>query len=365
MTSPSQLGNYTEDMSSALQAPAFRSKLRTQLLDRRERLQATISALHKRKEHQQRKQTEEAEDLVRLLGEVDSALSRLEGAEFGVCRVCLLPVADDDLLANPMVPYCLCELTSDRQRALERDLDLAWRVQSALLPPLGLFAAGWKTHYRYVPHGPVSGDYCDLVVTGENPLDMYFMLGDVSGKGVAASLLMAHLNALLRSLANERLSPEEIMTRANRTLAKNMPASHYATMICGRANASGEVEVVNAGHCKPLIVRDGGAVDVLSEAGLPLGLAVDGELLAGRYTSQRMRMNSGDTLVLHTDGLSEAANWDGDDYGAERLHNVLSQCAGDSPRDLISICLTDLADFLGGADRLDDLTILAIARASE
>jgi sigma-B regulation protein RsbU (phosphoserine phosphatase) len=336
-------------MSSAALAPAFRSRLQSQLLDRRERLQATISALDK------------PQDLVRLLTEVDSALSRLEGAEYGVCRICLLPVAEEDLIANPMMSYCLCELSSDRQRALERDLDLAWQVQSALLPPLGLCAGGWETHYRYVPHGPVSGDYCDVVVPSDGSPNLYFMLGDVSGKGVSASLLMSHLNALMRSLAQQGLSPEELMTRANGTLSENTLVSHYATMVCGTAGQSGELKIINAGHCKPVVVRSNGGVDLLEQGNLPLGLAFD-EPSVRPYVSQTAVLDKGDTLVLYTDGLTEAANAEGEDYGMARLLTLLSRCGGDRPKDLVAKCLADVAAFLDGADRSDDLTILAVAR---
>src|SRR5690348_13169147 len=129
-------------MSSGVHTAALESKLRSQLVDRRSRLAASIADL------------EQPTDLLRLLTEVDSALSRLDGRHFGECAVCHENVYDHDLEANPMATYCLCKLTPERQRALERDLDLAWQVQAALLPPLGLGAAGWQTYYRYLPHGP-------------------------------------------------------------------------------------------------------------------------------------------------------------------------------------------------------------------
>jgi sigma-B regulation protein RsbU (phosphoserine phosphatase) len=337
-------------MSPTVPAAARHSKLRSQLIDRRQRLETTIATLN------------QPRDLVRLLAEVDSALSRLEGGDFGVCQVCLEQVEEDDLLANPMASYCLCKLTPERQRALERDLDLAWQVQAALLPPLGLDAGGWRTHYRYVPHGPVSGDYCDLVVPHGGAAGMYFMLGDVSGKGVAASLLMAHLNALLRSLAQEALSPSEVMNRANRMLAESTLASHYATLVCGRANASGEVEIVNAGHCSPVVVRAHGSVEVLHAGGLPLGLSIPAES-APRYAAERVALRDGDVLVLYTDGLTEAAASHGEDYGMGRLVAILKRSAGDAPRELIAKCLNDLAAFLGPEGRNDDLTILALGRS--
>ncbi|HLK47973.1 MAG TPA: PP2C family protein-serine/threonine phosphatase [Bryobacteraceae bacterium] len=333
-------------MDSAVPALAFQTKLRSQLAERRSRLETSIQ------------ETDQASDLLRLLGEVDAALDRLDGHRYGKCTVCHEEVEAGDLEANPMATYCLCRLTPERQRALERDLDLAWHVQAALLPPLGLAAAGWQTHYRYIPHGPVSGDYCDLV---EAEGGLYFMLGDVSGKGVSASLLMAHLNATLRGFARRGLAPEEAMCEANRLFAESTLASHYVTLVCGRANSDGAVELVNAGHCAPMLVRSRGGVETLEPSGLPLGLALPGAPPA-RFPAQRIALGEGDALVLYTDGLTEAVNASDDDYGAARLSQVLATSARKNARELVARSLADLTQFLAGDELRDDLTILALVR---
>src|SRR5579871_3680528 len=103
-------------MDSAVPALAFQTKLRSQLAERRSRLETSIQ------------ETDQASDLLRLLGEVDAALDRLDGHRYGKCTVCHEEVEAGDLEANPMATYCLCRLTPERQRALERDLDLAWHV---------------------------------------------------------------------------------------------------------------------------------------------------------------------------------------------------------------------------------------------
>lgn len=337
-------------MNPAMPAPALQSRLRSQLADRRVRLSLAASDYGR------------PEDLLRLLAEVDSALSRLDAGGYGVCAVCHESINEPDLLANPMASYCLCEMSPERQRALERDLDLAWRVQAALLPPLGLAVAGWRTHYRYLPHGVVSGDYCDLIVSdGHAEHGLYFMLGDVSGKGVAASLLMAHLNASLRSLAHSGLPPREMIERADRMLAESTLVSHYATLVCGRALPSGEVEIANGGHCAPIVVRSGGPVEVLGAGGLPLGLALAAQAGAS-YPAEKAVLRAGDVLVLHTDGVTEAMNAAGEEYGSERLLAVLERCRGDAPAELIRRCLADVSVFLDGEERGDDLTILALGR---
>jgi sigma-B regulation protein RsbU (phosphoserine phosphatase) len=303
---------------------------------------------------------DEPRDLVRLLTEVDAALSRLDAGNLGLCDFCHEAVDEPDLLANPMATYCLCRMSPEQQTALERDLDLAWRVQAALLPPEDLAVSGWQTHYRYLPHGAVSGDYCDLIVApGDGGL--YFMLGDVSGKGVAASLLMAHLNASLRSLAQSGLSPQDMLGRANRILADSTLSSHYVTLVCGRAMPRGEIEIVNAGHCAPFVVRSGGFGEVLHTGGLPLGLAV-GASPGGHYPVERVTLREGDSLALYTDGVTEARNAEDEAYGVERLLDVLRRCRRNGPREQIAECLSDLQSFSAGEPHGDDLTMLVLKR---
>jgi phosphoserine phosphatase RsbU/P len=348
-------------MNLSLASPQLEQRFRSQLLDRRARLENTLRHLPPGEEATLGRPA----DLLRLLTEVDAALSRLESGAYGECAVCHEVVEPEDLQANPMAIYCLCKLTPERQEALQQDLDLAWRVQAALLPAAGLALEGWQSHYRYLPNGPVSGDYCDLIAAHGKEAELYFMLGDVSGKGVAASLLMAHLNASLRSFARMGLSPQEILEEANRLLAESTLASHYATLVCGRIRCrSGEIEIVNAGHCPPLVVRSNGCVEAVETAGLPLGLAVPATS-AARYTTERVTIEPGDCVVLYTDGVTEAANAAGLEYGAERLNEALARCCQQAPRDLIASCLTDLSTFMDGASLRDDLTILALARGSE
>lgn len=336
-------------MGAASPSSELQSRFRSQLADRRARLESTIAGVG------------QAEDLMRLLSEVDAALSRFDAGSYGICTVCHTAIDENDLLANPMASYCLCDLSAERQMALQRDLDLAWHVQAALLPKANLAVSGWQTHYRYLPYGPVSGDYCDLIVADGDSAGLYFMLGDVSGKGVAASLLMAHMNASLRVLARTGLSPQDVIEKANRVLAESTLASHYVTLVCGRATSAGEVEIANAGHCPPIVVRAAGSLDVLGSSGLPLGLAIGAEP-GTRYPVEKVTLREGDVLVVYTDGLTEATNSYEEEYGIDRLLNALGRSRGVAPRELVAACLADLSSFVDGKERADDLTILALRR---
>jgi sigma-B regulation protein RsbU (phosphoserine phosphatase) len=300
--------------------------------------------------------TGEVEDLARLLREVDRALARMDAGAFGQCEICREDVAEENLIANPLMRYCLCELDAAQQRALENDLGLASRIQAALLPAQDLRAGGWEAHYRYRPAGPVSGDYCDLVASGDNAGDLFFVVGDVSGKGVAASLVMAHLNAVFRSLISLDLQVPDLLERANRLLLDSTIASHYATLVCGRARVSGEIEISNAGHLPALVVRRG-QVDRIESAGLPVGM------FAGQsYEVKLVHLDPGDTLFLCTDGVTEARGGDEQDYGVERIAALLSEFHAYNPRDLADSCLSDLDAFRSSAPQQDDVTVMVLRR---
>lgn len=324
---------------------ATQTTLRSQLLDRRKRLEG---ALH---------EAGSASDMVRLLHEVDQALDRMEARTYGTCELCKETVEEDFLEANPLIQYCLCSLTPAQQQFLQNDLDLAGRVQWGLLPRQDLKYAGWHAHFRYEPLGPVSGDYCDLIESANGEQGLRFMIGDVSGKGVAASLLMAHLNALMRTLAQSGLPLAETVDRANRLFGENtLSTSHYITLVSGKASDDGTIEVCNAGHVPPMLLHRSEVVP-MNTTGFPVGIVKD-----GLYQTLRAELEPGDTLVLYTDGLTESVDPNEREYGAERLVEALKQGAGTSPAGLAAHLLQDVHAFRSGASRVDDLTLLILRR---
>ena len=321
---------------------AIEPLLREQLIDRRHRLQDAASVFHRPAE------------LTRLLQEVDAALHRMDIGTYGLCEVCHDPVEPERLIANPLARVCLGDLTQNEQRALEEDLELASQIQTGLPPPPTQKIDGWEVSYHYQPAGAVSGDYCDLI-KGEDQ-SLHFALGDVSGKGVAASMLMAHLNAMFRTLISINLPLEQMVERVSRVFCESTLPTQYATLVCGRANASGEVEVCNAGHPPPLLVQEG-TVTRIAATGLPIGV-----FCSESFSVNRVHMKKGDTLFLYTDGLSESLDGGGNEYGAERLSQLLNDNGSLSPDSLISLCRRELHSFAEGRVPRDDLTLMAISR---
>jgi sigma-B regulation protein RsbU (phosphoserine phosphatase) len=316
--------------------------LRKQLLARRERLDAVLPKVP-------------PQHLEYLIKDLDDALEKMEAGTFGICETCHESIESDRLLLDPLTRNCLDHLSAAERRALERDLDLALQVQQGLLPSPTLQIEGWSMAYCYQPRGPVSGDYCDLLSLGSG--EGLFMLGDVSGKGVAASMLMAQLHAFFRSLAIATTSVTELVGKANRLFCQGNPTCHFATLVCGHLDRHGNFDICNAGHCPPLLVS-GGEVTRIQSTGLPVGVTCDGE-----YPSQTRQLAEGDSLVMYTDGLSEAFNRANELYGTEQLVTLLARHATRGPNELLSVILEDLKVFQAGRTPSDDLTIMILQRA--
>src|SRR6201994_2151040 len=202
--------------------------LQGQLEERKRRLEVAVASAPRNS------------SLAGLLREVDSALDRMSEGTYGLCLECHESVERDRLLADPLVRYCLDHLTPLERAALQRDLDLASQVQRNLLPPNGLRVGAWETSYHFAPVGAVSGDYCDLIASDGQLL---FLLGDVSGKGVAASMIMAQLHALFRSLTGMSLPLDQIVAHVNRVLCESALAGQFATLVCGLGKATGAIDI--------------------------------------------------------------------------------------------------------------------------
>ncbi|MGD9562075.1 MAG: SpoIIE family protein phosphatase [Pyrinomonadaceae bacterium] len=318
----------------------FDSMIHQQLLDRRQRLERA------------REQTDANDDFTRLLTEVDAALLKLENGSYGVCIDCHDAVEPDRLLSDPLMTVCLGCLTEHQQRVLEDDLQLAADIQKGLLPQAGVACDKWHVDYAYQPAGIVSGDYVDIIENGD---EFYFILGDVSGKGMAASLLMSNLHAIFHSLVPMNLPLGDLMSRANSLLKKSSLANQYATLVAGRANRAGEIEISNAGHLPPVLIKNG-VKGELNHAGLPLGMFCDAE-----FNVNKVRLSSGDSLLLFSDGVTEARNGDDTEFGTERLFGAINGGQFASPGELITHCVGHVDEFRGDGARHDDLTMLALS----
>jgi len=295
-------------------------------------------------------------EIDRLVAEVDAALARLDSGTFGICEVCGGTMDTERLVADPLARVCLEELPPEELRRIEADLEAAGRIQRALLPPQNLAAHGWEVHYRYEPVGHVSGDYCDLIVGDQSSDELFFLLGDVVGKGVAASLLMSHLHAMFRSLVTVRQPLSQMLSIASRLFCESTAAGQYATLVAGRANSAGHIELASAGH-PPALLLDAAGVTRVESSGFPLGMFTDAS-----FSTRCFDLRPGDSLLFYSDGVTESRNAGGEEFGVPRLEQFAANRRGHAPSDLVGQCFTELRSFSGSQPRTDDVTVMALRR---
>ncbi|HEX4166261.1 MAG TPA: SpoIIE family protein phosphatase [Bryobacteraceae bacterium] len=322
-------------------AIAIDNFLRDQLLERRHKLGHAIQ------------HSGGSENLHLLLEEVDHALERIAEGSYGICDVCKETIECDRLIADPLVRFCLDHLTQSEKTDLERDLQLAARVQRGLLPKQNLDRYGWRISYYYEPAGLVSGDYCDVIDAAGAGL--YFMVGDVSGKGVAASMLMAHLHAMFRTLISVGFSLKCMLEHASRVFSESTLPNQYATLVCGHALPDGKVEFSNAGHPFPLLAQAGNVI-ALETSDVPVGMFTSGD-----FSITELYLNPGDRMLIYSDGVSETTDGSGKEYGADHLRELIGRSKAD-PAALLAACRDDLTTFRRNCHQTDDVTLFVLGR---
>jgi sigma-B regulation protein RsbU (phosphoserine phosphatase) len=236
--------------------------------------------------------------------------------------------------------------------ALQAQLELARQVQLSLLPERQCCLSGWEVAFSYEAAGFVSGDYVDLIPSG--PDSFYFALGDVSGKGVPASMLMSHLHATLRTLLPSRQTIEEVVTIASRTFCQSALPAQFATLVLGKADLDGGLDLVNAGHT-PVLLTEGDEVRVLAAASLPLGMFCSTD-----FESAKQRVSPGSMLFLYSDGITESTDESGNEYDLRRLCEVLLQRKDQTPSNVVEAIHQDIIRYTNGAQPSDDRTMLAL-----
>jgi sigma-B regulation protein RsbU (phosphoserine phosphatase) len=293
--------------------------------------------------------------LIELLRKLDETLQELQTGTWGICRFCDEAISPASMEESPLTSICLECMSQEQRDELEHDLKSASEVQRVLLPPTPLSHDGWEVDYIWEPFGVVSGDHVDLVHPPTESEPLHLLLGDVAGKGLAASLLQSQLHALFRALAPMQTTLSELLGRANQLFFEATSPSCFATLTVTRLYSDGKAVLANAGHPRPLLA-DRRGVRPIEDASIPLGMVGDVD-----YTEREIRLCPGETLLLYTDGLTEA--WrDGEEYGLGRAAAALRRASGLPPHELLASCRSDLEGFIGGSPRGDDLTMVAVRR---
>ena len=238
-----------------------------------------------------------------------------------------------------------------RQHDLQQQLELAAEVQRSLLPQKHCCFADWEVAYEYEPAGFVSGDYVDLIPSPDG--GVHFVLGDVSGKGLGASMLMSNLHATFRALLGQGLPLDEVLTKTSRAFCEISLPAQFATLVLGTASSDGNIDICNAGHVPVLLSRSEGVTN-LSSSALPVGVFCNQS-----FTSERIKIEKGDVLLLYSDGLSEADSPEGNEYGGANIAALLNSSRTAPITELLTRILQGVHAFAG--EKLsDDVSLLAL-----
>ena len=242
---------------------------------------------------------------------------------------------------------------------IEHELQMARNIQESTLPESLPELPGWEIQAHWEPARSVSGDFYDFVSFDDGRLGI--IVGDVTGKGVPAALVMATSLSVLRATSLQSSSPSQILEIANNVLVKDMPPSMFVTCLYMVLDpVSGNLQVANAGHNYPLFNATGNVSEIRAK-GMPLGL-----IPGSSYEEQVSQLSSGDHLLLYSDGLVEAHNLEGEMFGFQRLKQILENRdgeMGDSDLTTIQWLVDALTDFVGAEEEQeDDVTLVYLGR---
>ena len=291
----------------------------------------------------------------RLIG-VAEVLNKREGKVFDLEDEALL----EALSAHAAIALERAQLTEayiEKQR-MEETLRLAHDIQMDLLPKqLPPFSNRSKLdlHAAMIPAQEVGGDLYDFFLIDEH--NLFFVIGDVSGKGVPAALFMAVAKTLIKAFARKGLLPHEVLTTVNTELCLHNESCTFVTMFCGVLNTTtGEIQYTNGGHNPPLLVQQGGEGFYFGESGgMVLGILED-----ANFQTHTMQLKPGDSLFMYTDGVTEAIDAQSALFSEERLKQVFLTLRQKSSQEIIEGILEQLRQFSEGQPQFDDITMMNV-----
>lgn len=246
---------------------------------------------------------------------------------------------------------------------MKRDLEIAKDIQAWLLPGAPLQIPGYQIAYATRPANTVAGDYYDVILRpGHIPSEgrILFVVADVAGKSIPAAMLMATFQASLRTLSSGGEPLAELVAGVNHYSCSNtMGGVRFTTAFLAELDPStGDVAYVNAGHNVPILRKASGALERLEAGGIPIGI-----FEGAAYQVGTTRLESGDWLVIFTDGVVEAVNTKDEEYGEPELIRVVDRESGSAPPELLRSLMAGLDQFVGNTPQHDDITCLLLKRS--
>lgn len=248
----------------------------------------------------------------------------------------------------------------EENRRMEQELHLARGIQMSLLPSRPLVAGPWEVHGLVRPAHQVGGDYFDYFPLDDQRFGV--AIADVSGKGVPAALLMSNVQASLRAFCNGERPISAAIELVNQSVVRSASGGKFITLFYGEVDhRKGLLRFTNAGHNYPMLRGRDGAIQDLEQGGLLLGMFED-----ARYEMGEVEFGPGDVLLLYSDGISEATDSRGNQFGEERLRSLWQSHGSLPAAELIGCVMSEVEKFRGSAGQSDDMTAVVVGpRANE
>jgi len=267
-----------------------------------------------------------------------------------------------ELLANQAaIALANAELHREalEKERLEREVELASQIQRQILPTTAPVIPGYEVFGWSRPARHVGGDYYDYLPLSDGA-GKALVVGDVSGKGVPAALLVSTLHSALRLLAEREVLSPAMCSRLNRHIVESSSANKFITLFLAELRPEkASVRYVNAGHNPALLRRASGAIEELTSSGMPLGL-----LAEARFDTADVQLAPGDLLCLYSDGITEAESPSGEEFGGARLGDLLAAGADLQLAELVGTIDRAVTEFAAGRPQGDDQTVVLLRRRS-
>lgn len=236
-----------------------------------------------------------------------------------------------------------------KRAAVQKELSIAHKIQQSLFPKK--FPENFKVAGTSIPAHDVGGDYYDAFELNGK---LFIVVADVSGKGVPAAIIMSSFRSYLKGIVHSGMPFEELVNYLNHLISSDIAEDRFVTAVVGTLDPSTNTfEYVNAGH-DPIIRSRNGNLDFFESNGIPFGIMDSPEM----YKSEKVKMNKDDIIVIYTDGIAEARNFDKEEYGLSRIYDFVRNFNDLPPRDMLEMLIENVADFSHGTEQHDDMTAL-------
>jgi serine phosphatase RsbU (regulator of sigma subunit) len=255
----------------------------------------------------------------------------------------------------------LLQKSIEKER-LEKELEVAREVQKKLIPDKTPSIKNLDIAFSFIPAFEVGGDYIDYFQLDEE--NFGFIVADVSGKGISAAFYMAEVKGIFESLSKILTNPKDILIQANKILCKSLDRKSFVSVVYATINSkTGEIKIARAGHCPVLFLRNSEVIELLP-SGIAIGLD-HSQLFENNLEEISLQLQTNDLLVFYTDGVTEARNQQLEEFGTERLNEIVKQSMNNSSQAVIQKIFEELTVFSKDYPQHDDITLLAIKYLGE